>query len=93
MNLPVPPELQGLNHQAKSTHGGIHGSCCICSRGWPSQSSMGGEVHGPVKAVCPSVGKCQEQDAGVDGLVKGGGGLGGRGLGISREETRKGDNI
>jgi hypothetical protein len=24
----------GLNHQPKSTHGGIHGSSCICSRGW-----------------------------------------------------------
>jgi hypothetical protein len=32
---------QGLNNQPKSTHGGTHGSSCICSRGWPCQSSMG----------------------------------------------------
>ena len=25
----------------------------ICSRGWPNWSSMGGEVLGPVKALCP----------------------------------------
>ena len=28
-----PQSSQGLNHQSKSTHGGIHGSSCICSRG------------------------------------------------------------
>jgi hypothetical protein len=27
----------------KRTHGGTHGSSCICSRGWPCQSSMGEE--------------------------------------------------
>jgi hypothetical protein len=27
----------------------------MCNRGWPSQSSMGGEALGPVKALCPSV--------------------------------------
>jgi hypothetical protein len=26
-------------------------------RGWPSQSSMGGEVLGPVKILCPSIEK------------------------------------
>jgi hypothetical protein len=30
---------------------------------------MGGEHSGPVKALCPSVGKCQGQEAGVGGLV------------------------
>ena len=35
------------------------GSSCICSRGWPSRSSMGGEVLGPVKALCPILGKSQ----------------------------------
>jgi len=25
--------FQGLNHEPKSTHGGTHGSSCICSRG------------------------------------------------------------
>ena len=26
-------------------------------------------VYGPVKALCPSVGECQGQETGVDGLV------------------------
>ena len=30
---------------------------------------MGGKVLGPVKALCPSVGECQGQEAGVGGLV------------------------
>jgi hypothetical protein len=38
-----------LNHQPKSTHGGTHGSSCICSRGWLSRSSMGGEALSPVR--------------------------------------------
>jgi hypothetical protein len=37
-------------------------SSCICSRGWLSQSSMGGEALGPVKALCPSIGECQDQE-------------------------------
>ena len=58
---------QGQNHQLKSPHGGTHGSSCICSKGWPCQASKGGEVLGPVKARCPSVGECQGQEAGVGG--------------------------
>jgi hypothetical protein len=38
-----PPILQGLSHQPKSTHGGIKGSTCICSRGLPYWTSIGGE--------------------------------------------------
>jgi hypothetical protein len=30
---------------------------------------MRGEALGPVKALCPSVGECQGQEAGVSGLV------------------------
>jgi hypothetical protein len=60
---------QGLNHQPKSTHGRTHGSSCICSRGGSSQSSVGGEALGPMKALCPTVGGCQDQEARVDGLV------------------------
>ena len=60
---------QGLNHQPKSTHGGTHGSIHICSRGWPCQSSVGGQALGLVKAQCPNEGKCQDQEAGVHGLV------------------------
>ena len=58
----------------KKTHGGTHGSSCICSRGWSSRSSMGGEALGPVKVLCPSIGECQGQEVGV-------GGLGSRGTG------------
>jgi hypothetical protein len=31
---------------------------------------MGGEDLGPVKALCPSVGECQGQEAEVGGLVR-----------------------
>jgi hypothetical protein len=30
---------------------------------------MRGETLGPVKARCPSVGECQDREAGVGGLV------------------------
>jgi hypothetical protein len=52
---------------------------------------MGGEVLGPVKVLCPSIGECQGQESGVGGL-----GSRGSGEGIGdfwREESRKGDNI
>ena len=52
-----------------STHGGTHGSSHICSRGWPSWSSVGGKALGPVKVLFPSIGECQGQEAGVGGLV------------------------
>ena len=29
---------------------------------------MGGEFLGPVKVLCPSIGECQGQEAGVGGL-------------------------
>ena len=31
---------QGLNHQPKNIHGGIHGSSYMCSIGWPYLASM-----------------------------------------------------
>jgi hypothetical protein len=37
---------------------------------------MGGEALGPVKAQCPNVGECLDQEAGVGGLGAGGGGKG-----------------
>jgi hypothetical protein len=43
-------------------------SSCICSRGWPSRPSMGGEALGLLKIICPSTGDCQGQEAGVGGL-------------------------
>ena len=43
-------------------------SSCKCSRGWPSQPSMGGEALGLSKVICPSTGECQGQEAGMGGL-------------------------
>ena len=51
---------------------------------------MGGEALGLVKVLCPSIGECQGQEAGVGGLVSRGGG---RGSWIFGGETRKGVNI
>ena len=66
MNQPVPPELPGTKTPIKENT--QRDSCynCICSRGLPSWSSMGGEALGPVKALCPSVGKCQGQEVEVE---------------------------
>jgi hypothetical protein len=57
-----PQSSLGLNHQSKKTHGGICGSPYICNKGWPSQSSMGGEALGPVKVLCSNIGECQDQE-------------------------------
>ena len=54
-----PQSSQGGNHPPKSTHGRTHDSSLICSRGWPFQTSMRGEVIGPVKDRCPSVGNAR----------------------------------
>ena len=53
---------------------GTRGFSCICSRGWPSQSLMGGEALGLVKILCPTIGKFQGQEEGVDRLGSRGGG-------------------
>jgi hypothetical protein len=49
---------------------------------------MGGEALGPLKVLCPSIGECQGQEAGVGGL-----GSRGREEGIFGGKTRKEDNI
>jgi hypothetical protein len=51
---------------------------------------MGGEVLGPVKFLCPSIGECQGQETGMGGLMSRGRG---RGQGVFRGETKKGANI
>jgi hypothetical protein len=63
-----PQSAQGRNHQPKSTHDGTHGSSCICSRRWPSRTSIG-EALCSMKVVCPSMGECHGQGAWVGGLV------------------------
>jgi hypothetical protein len=58
----------GLIHQSKKSHCGAHGSSCICSRGWPSQSSMAWMIGlVPVKVLCPSVGEFLGQEERVVG--------------------------
>jgi hypothetical protein len=71
MSQPVPPELPGAKPPTKEytwRHGGTQGSSCICSRGWPCWTSMGGKVLGPENARCPSVGECQDREAEVGGF-------------------------
>jgi hypothetical protein len=46
----TPQSSQGLSHQPKSTHGLVHDSHYLCSRGQPHLASVGGEVFGPVEA-------------------------------------------
>jgi hypothetical protein len=76
-----------LHHQSKKTYGGTCSSSYICSRGWPSLSSMGGEALGPVKALRPSIGECQNQEWEWVGWGAGGGG---RGWGFSEGKLGKG---
>jgi hypothetical protein len=57
------------------------------NRGWPFWTSVGGEALCPVKAQCPSLGECQDREAGVGGLVIR------DGIGGFQRETRKGYNI
>jgi hypothetical protein len=71
-----PQGSLGLNHQSKKTHGGTHGSSCICSKEWPSRSSTGGEALGPMKVLRPSVGESLGQKARVVGWRAGRGGEG-----------------
>jgi hypothetical protein len=46
----------------------FHHSSCICSRGWSSRPSMGGEALGFAKILCSSTGECQGQEVGVGWL-------------------------
>ena len=50
---------------------------------------MGGKALGPVKVLCPSIGECQGQEAGVGGLVNRGRG---EAIRVFGGETKKGDN-
>ena len=52
----------------KKAHDGTCGSSSTYSTGRPSQTSIGGEALGPVKVLCPSIGKCQGQEVEVGGL-------------------------
>jgi hypothetical protein len=67
-----PPELPGTKPPptTMNPHGRIHGSRCVCSRGWPCWISMGREALGLVKAQCRSVGECQYRKGGENGWVE-----------------------
>jgi hypothetical protein len=56
--ISINQSSQELNHQAKSTHGGTHGSSCICSRGRPYLASLWGKILGPLEIQCPSIRGC-----------------------------------
>ena len=62
-------------------------SSCICSRGWPTWPSMGGEALGLAKILCPSIGECLGQEMGVGEL---GSRAGGRYRGLSERKLGKG---
>jgi hypothetical protein len=47
------------------THGGTRGSSCICGRGWPCWTLVGGVAIGPEGVQCLSVGECQDGKARV----------------------------
>jgi hypothetical protein len=47
VNWQNPGRSQGLDHQPMSTHGGTHGSGCICGREGPCWISVGGAALGP----------------------------------------------
>jgi hypothetical protein len=83
-----PQNSLGLNHQPYSTHGGTHGSSYIYSRGWPSQSTLGGEVLGSMKALYPGVEEWQGQEVGMGGLVSRR--IGGGDMGFSEGKLGKG---
>jgi hypothetical protein len=69
MKQPVPPDFPGSRPPTKEYTWREPWFQPLCSRGWSCQSQMEGEALGPVKALCPSVGECQVQGAGVCGLV------------------------
>ena len=68
MNQSVCPELPGNKPSTTEYTIGTQDFSCICSRGWPSQSPMGGEALGPVKVPCHNIGECQGQEAELGGL-------------------------
>jgi hypothetical protein len=87
MNQPLSPELPGTKPPTKEYMWRDHGSSCICNRGWPCWSSIG-EVLGPVKAQCPSVGENHDRETGVGVLVSRGSG---DGIGVSHRGNEKGE--
>jgi hypothetical protein len=65
---PQVGQYRDLNNPSKKTHGGTCVFSCMCSRGWPSWTSIGEEALGLVKVLCPNTGECQGQEAELSGL-------------------------
>jgi hypothetical protein len=61
-----------------------------CSRGWPNWTSMGREILGPVKALCPSVRECQDQEAGSEWIGEQGEGRKDKGRGLGGGDQEQG---
>ena len=70
----VPKELKGsatLKEEQQYELTSSPQSCvssCICSREWSSWPSMGGKALDLPNIICPNIGECQGQEAGVGGL-------------------------
>jgi hypothetical protein len=54
------PQLRGLDHPPKNTHGRIHGAAHICGRGLPFWISVGGQALGPRVFNAPVSGNARE---------------------------------
>jgi hypothetical protein len=91
MNYPVPPEFPETKPPTKE-YAWWDLWLQLHMQQMPSQSSIGGEALGHVKALFPSVWEWQDQEMGMGGLVSRSRGRGTRGESFWRE-TRKGDNI
>ena len=98
VNLPDSPQnSQGLDHQTKTTHGVIHGSGCICGKGWLCWTSVGGATLGLVGGLMPQCWRMsrverRELVGGWGSTLKEAGG-GEMGWGVSGRVTWKGNNI
>jgi hypothetical protein len=70
---PVFHQIDDCEHPQEEQHYELtstpraHDSSWICSRGWPSWPSMGGEALGLAKIISPSIGEFQGQEAGEVG--------------------------
>jgi hypothetical protein len=82
-------ELPGTKPATKED-GAAHGFGCVCIRGWPCRTSVGGAAFGPVGIQCPSVGRKGESRWVGEHPHRGRGREDGLG---DFQKTWKGDNI
>lgn len=70
VNQPDTCSSQRLDHEPKSTHGGTHGSYCVCGSGWPCCISVGEAALGLVGVQGPNVGECQGRKEGMGRCIE-----------------------